>query len=50
VIGLFLGPIIIILFTTSLELYLENYGQTAISIRAGEQAIDRDKLEKIQVN
>ncbi|MCB0165727.1 MAG: AI-2E family transporter [Anaerolineae bacterium] len=28
VMGLFLGPIIIILFTTSLELYLENYGHT----------------------
>lgn len=50
VIGLFLGPIIIILFTTSLELYLENYGQTAISTSAGEQAIDSDKREKTQVN
>lgn len=38
VIGLFLGPIVIILFTTSLELYLENYGQTAISTSAGEHA------------
>ena len=50
VIGLFLGPIIIILFTTSLELYLENYGQTAISTGDGAQAKNSESLKKTPVD
>ncbi len=30
-IGLFLGPIVVILLTTSLEIYLENYGQPVLA-------------------
>ena len=46
VIGLFLGPIIVILFTTSLELYLENYGQRTFSTSAGEDAKRDDKSKQ----
>lgn len=42
-IGLFLGPMVVILLTTSLEIYLENYGQPVLAPSAEESASFSEK-------
>jgi len=46
--GLFLGPVIVILFTTSLELYLENYGHAdSVPKAEAEGVLAPDEKESV---